>query len=1168
MDQPALLTSHGSRTVRYTYNGDLLVDVTDPRGNSTTMTYDNKGHGLLTAMQRPEGNSPFTQTFDTEQRVVTQTDATGALWNFAYGDGVTTMTGPDGTTEEHHHSPARELRKRVDQEENDFDVLYDNKGRAIAVIDRLGDTTRTTYDDASGLPRSITGADGSTTSYEWNATTIEGITFRDLVRVDHPDGSTSRMTYNAAGYLTSLVDRRGKTTSFTYNDDRQLITLTTPDGETTRQTHGPTGLRDSIIGPDGRTTVIKYDALDRPIAIESPDGTTDQIAYDANNNRTLLTDAAGESTGYEYDRNNNVTAVIDAEGQRTTFLYDVLDRRIASIDAEGRRTAQIYDNRGRIVAVANGAGDTLRLMYDRAGRLLSITDADGKSLVREIDAEGITTAIIDQKGNRSTFATDQMGRPTSITDPLGRATTVAYNSLGQVTSLTDPIGQIQDWNYDNGGQMTEWTTSGGITASYDYSDLGFLASLTDPLGNRWSFVQDANGRLTSERDPLDNEIGYRYDDAGDLAAFMLPGDLGTVTFVRDARGNATEIGYPDGSSERFGYDRNGRTTSGTGFAFSYDRSGLVDTVNGIAIGRDDAGRIDRLVYGPGKEITYRYDNRGFLAEVSDWIGGTTSMQYDETGKITALTRPNGLTTNWTYDAAGYLTGIAEGDRARITLQQDELGRTTSAERSGYLMPMITNDTTSRTYNAATQIAEASYDKLGRLLDDDARTYQWDAASRVTTMSETGGTSSTWQYDARGNVVARTTNGETTASIRNYGLGRPTLAIERGNNGSDERYYVHAPSGHLLYSIDAADDDRRFYHYDEVGSTLLLSDESGTITDRYAYTPYGASAGREGESPNRFTFVGAFGVEQESADGLYRMGARLYDASSARFISRDPARLVHPKQLNPYRYALGNPLSYIDGDGRKETLAQRETREIRSMDPESGLGQLAKVLVGNSAPRTPDLTVDVMGSDGDDNEITIGNNDVKSKLDDDDIDGLNDREHLFGSGDIASTYTPGQARKRIRSVSGDASGPGHLPNSNPSGNKPGAPSGSITESPFFGQPVPGPFDSVKRAFVFPKGLFAPPKGSGGALSRDVQDYLPLVIKLFLEGLSDPTHPFSFTAPPLTQREAPTKIFIEFNGQLLPVILPKGAIILEFPKVLVTPNPGDDDPDELGDGEEIL
>mgnify|MGYP001953864656 CR=1 FL=1 len=62
-------------------------------------------------------------------------------------------------------------------------------------------------------------------------------------------------------------------------------------------------------------------------------------------------------------------------------------------------------------------------------------------------------------------------------------------------------------------------------------------------------------------------------------------------------------------------------------------SGLVDTVNGIAIGRDDAGRIDRLVYGPGKEITYRYDNRGFLAEVSDWIGGTTSMQYDETGKI-------------------------------------------------------------------------------------------------------------------------------------------------------------------------------------------------------------------------------------------------------------------------------------------------------------------------------------------------------------------------------------------------------------------------------------------------------------------------------------------------------------------------------------------------------
>jgi RHS repeat-associated protein len=74
----------------------------------------------------------------------------------------------------------------------------------------------------------------------------------------------------------------------------------------------------------------------------------------------------------------------------------------------------------------------------------------------------------------------------------------------------------------------------------------------------------------------------------------------------------------------------------------------------------------------------------------------------------------------------------------------------------------------------------------------------------------------------------------------------------------------------------------------------------------------------GSSDQPFTYVGRHGVRQEGETGLYHMRARFYDSLTGRFLSRDPIwsdLIEDPRSVNPYQYAVQNPLSFIDPSGQ-------------------------------------------------------------------------------------------------------------------------------------------------------------------------------------------------------------------------------------------------------------
>ena len=186
-------------------------------------------------------------------------------------------------------------------------------------------------------------------------------------------------------------------------------------------------------------------------------------------------------------------------------------------------------------------------------------------------------------------------------------------------------------------------------------------------------------------------------------------------------------------------------------------------------------------------------------------------------------------------------------------------------------------------------------------------------SRLTSYTGADGQAS-FGYDAYGMRTSRTTPTGTQSYVWNYAFPLPALSVVRDDSG-DRRYYVYLPDGTLLYGMEAGSNARHFYHFSEAGSTLFLTDDSGAITDTYGVTPYGEQVDATGTTENPFTFLGKFGVIEEGATGLYFMRFRYYDSATGRFLTRQSGSSTDPKLVNPYQYAQGNPLAWVDPIGQ-------------------------------------------------------------------------------------------------------------------------------------------------------------------------------------------------------------------------------------------------------------
>ncbi|MBI4681063.1 MAG: RHS repeat-associated core domain-containing protein [Nitrospirae bacterium] len=110
-------------------------------------------------------------------------------------------------------------------------------------------------------------------------------------------------------------------------------------------------------------------------------------------------------------------------------------------------------------------------------------------------------------------------------------------------------------------------------------------------------------------------------------------------------------------------------------------------------------------------------------------------------------------------------------------------------------------------------------------------------------------------------------------------------------------------------------DTNYYHTDHLGSSSIITDNTGNKVEDIYYYPYGEIKTNTGSANVRYKYTGK---EFDAEDGLYYYGARYYDPRLARFISADTIvpRPFYPQSLNRYAYAYNNPIILKDIDGHE------------------------------------------------------------------------------------------------------------------------------------------------------------------------------------------------------------------------------------------------------------
>ena len=106
----------------------------------------------------------------------------------------------------------------------------------------------------------------------------------------------------------------------------------------------------------------------------------------------------------------------------------------------------------------------------------------------------------------------------------------------------------------------------------------------------------------------------------------------------------------------------------------------------------------------------------------------------------------------------------------------------------------------------------------------------------------------------------------------------------------------------------------YHHYNNLGSTMKLTDESGKVIASYSYGTYGELLSGD-TTYTRYLYNGSFGVSTDS-NGLYYMRQRYYNTEIKRFVNQDilTGSITNALSLNRYSYVQGNPVSYVDPFG--------------------------------------------------------------------------------------------------------------------------------------------------------------------------------------------------------------------------------------------------------------
>jgi RHS repeat-associated protein len=848
---------HLNLVTAYTYdlNGNKLTS-TDPRGNVTTFSYDQRNR-LVAVTYADHSQKQF--FYDARGNKTEEIDENGvaSFWQYDALNRVTThIVDMDGSLKTAalttHALTGTEATYRATHLHLVTSYTYNLLNAKLTVTDPRGTVTKFEYDALQRLTKKTDdfGHINYVTTYAYDLTKNPGgsvfdssgfkptgtldargyhttVTYDKLYRpvteqAEYQTGTyaTTTKTYDDVGNLLTVTDPLGTATVTTYDALRRPTTVIEAYGTalsaTTTKAYTSTGFAWQVIDPLGRETDTAYDAAGRPVTVTAP------AVADALNNHALTHPV----TQTLYDAAGNVSAVINPLGRRTDYTYDTRNRRVteqlpAVTDVTTGQTSRptrttAYDLVGSVIAVQDARGFITSTTYDPARRPLTVT-APPVALADGTVTNPVTTSTYDLAGNVLT-----------LTDPNHHTVTNTYDALNRLLTTR---------------QQPTANAAADITVTNAYDPAGNRTDVWDGKGQHTQFAYDGLNRNTAITDPANHAVTYVYDALNKTDRVDALNQHTTYTY--DARHRLTAVAYA------------GRTQDNR--AYAYDLAGQLLTVTepgksgkaDVAYTYDDLGR--QLTETSGSRThAYAYDLAGNRVTVT--YGGTDTVltsTYDALNRLSTLSETPALSaqlstlsyprvTTYGYDLNGNRAYERSPNGDTVQTRFDALNRSlaaTHAKATGALLLQV-----AQAYDAAGNVTRVTEQYFSSALQPRTLTNTYDGANRLLTETAVQGATTTataYTYDAAHNraqkAVSITTGATNTTTGTTYAYNNLNQLLT-ATTGATVVSYTYDLNGNRQTRVAAGQTDTYSYDYENrlVSFDRTLSSGLSALSCAYTY----------------------------------------------------------------------------------------------------------------------------------------------------------------------------------------------------------------------------------------------------------------------------------------------------------------------------------------------
>lgn len=426
----------------------------------------------------------------------------------------------------------------------------------------------------------------------------------------------------------------------------------------------------------------------------------------------------------------DIKNVLIKTGQRNgwTMSFTYTDRMLTEVtNTFGRKLQFAYDEQGHLSKITAPNGQVIKYIFDSTGRTISVQYPDNSQktyLYENSQYPNALTGINDERGKRyATFGYDEAGRAVStshagdvlsyrINYPVADSTDQGILTTGMVDDsvyqstvlATDSRGNQQTWSYQGGDGTVRVSAASGpyegaAVAKRTFIDRFNLPAIeTDFMGNSTGFEWDVPRRLLLKTTravgtPIAQTVQTQWHPSMHLPLQRIEADR-TITYTYDALGN------------KLSQTITGKSTGESRtIKWTYNELSLVTSTT-------DAR---------GKVWTYGYDGAGNTTTVTNPLGHVTRYSYNGAGQITQIIDPNGVVTANSYDA-----------------------------RQRLLSSMVAGKTISYFYDASGLLIRATKPDASWL------GFEYDAAHRLTAMTDNLGNRINYTLDSAGNRIAQET----------------------------------------------------------------------------------------------------------------------------------------------------------------------------------------------------------------------------------------------------------------------------------------------------------------------------------------------------------------------------------------------------------------------------